>query len=104
MPYLVECRQHRCRVLSLDETLGDARTQPRHRHALLCARDTEFRRRGGSRHRHLFVTVTCARTALEIIQDIGLSHATFAPRAGDRSRIQIVLLDEPARSRTETLG
>ena len=81
---LVERGELRLRVLRFEQALGDARAQPRHRHALiLCDRRRQPRRAaagGGSgaacRHRRL------GGRLVQILDDVTLGDASIAAEAG----------------------
>src|SRR5687768_9273757 len=95
----VERRQQCSRRLRLDETLGDARAQTSHWHALFIARSR--RRRQLDRGSRLCGRRLRRRSFLagHVLHHIALADATVAPAARDLPGVELVFFDHPLRGR-----
>ncbi len=96
---LVEGGEDRGGVLRLHQALGDARAQPRHRHALLGAlplgRVQRPRAGLGYRGERAELLLGLARLArVEVIHDVGLEDPPVLAAAADLARVDVELLDQ----------
>ncbi len=96
---LVERRQHRGRLLRLDEALRDARTQTRHGHPLFLS----LRSRNDDllRHFRLFAGGNLASTFFfQERHHVGFGNAAILACAGNHGGLQVVLLEQATHRRT----